>query len=146
MVATDTRPFLDTHPSRPLGTENETLISAGAVDEAGSGARQDCLDRAGEKYGYTRGDVASVRLMLRLLPVFGLMMSYFTVYSHMASVFVLQVRSELITDIRHVFTLLTCFGCCCEYLNMTVCLEVTMPAPRLPLLGPLRPLSTHVLA
>ena len=36
-----------------------------------------------------------MRCLLRLLPFFLLMISYFTAYSHMFSVFVLQVRTML---------------------------------------------------
>lgn len=74
-------------------SQPDTVTSAGAEDESRSGG--DCLDRAGEKQGYTPRDVAEVRLLLRLLPVFLLMMSYFTVYTHMFSLFVLQVRRTL---------------------------------------------------
>lgn len=53
--------------------------------------RSDLLNRVQEKHGYTAAEVAAVRAVLRLLPVFFLTMSYFTLYSHMFSIFVLQV-------------------------------------------------------
>lgn len=66
--------------------------------------RSNLLNRVQEKHAYTAAEVAAVRAVLRLLPVFFLTMSYFTLYSHMFSIFVLQVQYFLLL-------VCVCFGC-----------------------------------
>lgn len=51
----------------------------------------DSLEAAGAVRGYNAEQVEEVRAVLRMLPVFMLTISYWTVYTQMASVFVLQV-------------------------------------------------------
>ena len=53
----------------------------------------DALEAAGAARGYNAEQVEEVRAVLRMLPVFVLTISYWTIYTQMASVFVLQVRA-----------------------------------------------------
>lgn len=68
----------------------EGEMFAGAL----SGAQDvvpDALDLAGGERGYTRDQVDEVRMVLRLTPILILSIAYWTIYTQMASVFVLQV-------------------------------------------------------
>lgn len=63
-----------------------------------AGAQQevaDALDLAGGQRGYTREQVDEVRMVLRLGPILLLSVAYWTIYTQMASVFVLQVRPRV---------------------------------------------------
>lgn len=64
-----------------------------------AGAQQevaDALDLAGGARGYTREQVDEVRMVLRLGPILLLSVAYWTIYTQMASVFVLQVLPPLL--------------------------------------------------
>jgi solute carrier family 15 (peptide/histidine transporter), member 3/4 len=62
----------------------------------------DALDAAGSARGYSAEQVEEVRAVLRLLPVFFLSISYWTIYTQMASVFVLQVLMPCANHVRSV--------------------------------------------
>ena len=53
---------------------------------------KDALDRAGERLGFGATQVNEVRMVLRMTPIFLLTILYWTVYSQMASVFVIQAK------------------------------------------------------
>jgi dipeptide/tripeptide permease len=53
---------------------------------------KDALDRAGEILGYIPSRVDEVRMVLRMTPIFLLTILYWTIYSQMASVFVIQAQ------------------------------------------------------
>ena len=52
----------------------------------------DALERAGEKQGLGHTQVEEVRMVLRMGPIFLLTILYWTIYSQMASVFVIQAK------------------------------------------------------
>lgn len=64
----------------------------GTVETSQDTGDLDALDLAGGDRGYTREQVDEVRMVLRLGPILLLSVAYWTIYTQMTTVFILQVR------------------------------------------------------
>jgi POT family len=83
-------------PSAPSPQDDDAApaIFSNALAEAhGTPAPgPDALDRAGVRLGFGGAQVDEVRMVLRMAPIFLLTILYWTIYSQMASVFVIQAN------------------------------------------------------